>query len=97
MGYIYEFTGKSLIFLRENDSLSSKVLGESPFIDELSWKRPKHLVGKLGDSFRTDVNPYDIAYHEWVTTKWKLPMFFMGLSFVVFLPLTLDLSVCSDK
>jgi hypothetical protein len=29
MGYRYEFTGESLIFLRENDSLSSKVLGVS--------------------------------------------------------------------
>ena len=45
---------------------------ESPFIDELSWKRPKRLVEKLGDSFRTHVNPCGIACHDWVTTKWKL-------------------------
>jgi hypothetical protein len=56
----------------------------------LPWKRPKRLVEKFGDAFRTHVNPYGIACLDSVMTKWKMPMFFVGLSFVVFLPTFFD-------
>jgi len=63
----------------------------------LSWKRPKHLVEKFGDAFRTHMNPCGIACLDLVMTKWKIPMFFVGLSFVVFLLPILDLYVYSSR